>query len=51
MYFVEDIEYQDPLGPSDHISLLLVLSLDKPEQVYNPRKLYYKGDYEAMNTY
>ncbi len=50
-YCISDIHYHDPLGASDHISLLLELNIYKVDQPTLPRKLYYKGDYVAMNNY
>jgi len=51
IYFVNEIVFQDPLGTSDHISLLVHLNLGRSKPECLKRKLFYKGDYNAMNMY
>ena len=51
IYVIEDIDYQEPLGLSDHISMLIGLKLNKVVQNTQPRKLFYKGDYISINQY
>ena len=51
IYTVEGIDYQEPLGLSDHISLLIGLKVTKFDQNTVPRKLFYKGDYISMIHY
>ena len=51
-YFIENVDYQNPIGASDHISIVLQLNLNKPQEIKEvPRKLYYKGDYLSMSRY
>ena len=50
-YFVDSIDYCDPLGKSDHISLVISLNFELSHNAMVNRKLYYKGDYVAMRIY
>ena len=51
LYFVESIDYCDPLGMSDHVSLLIYLNFESTHNSKLPKRMYYNGNYILMNEF
>ena len=49
--YVEFIEYCDPLGMSDHVSLLIYLNFESKHNSTLPKRMYYNGNYILMNEF
>ena len=49
LYFVESVDYCDPLGMSDHVSLLIYLNFESTRISKLPKRMYYNGKYILMN--
>ena len=44
LYFVESVDYCDPLGMSDHVSLLIYLNFESTHISNLPKRMYYNGN-------
>ena len=52
LYFVDSVDYQHPLGCSDHISIVIYLNFEDNEHLNcTGKRLYYRGDYPSMNLF
>ena len=51
IYFVESVEYCDPLGMSDHVSLLIYLNFESTHNSKLLKRMYYNGNYILMNEF
>jgi len=51
VFFIQDVVYHEPLGASDHVSLLIGINIKREDELHIPRRLYYKGNYTAINQY
>ena len=51
LYFVESVDYCDPLGMSDHVSLLIYLNFESTHISKLPKRMYYNGNYILMNEF
>ena len=51
LYFVESIDYCDPLGMSNHVSLLIYLNSESTHISKLPKRMYYNGNYILMNGF
>ena len=51
VYFVESVDYCDPLGMSGHVSLLIYLNLESAHNSKLPKRMYYNGNYILMNEF
>ena len=53
MKFVKDIEYQDPIGNSDHVVLTFkcMLEIDKNLEILKTKYNFNKGDYNKLREY
>ncbi len=51
LYFVDSIDYCEPLGCSDHIILMIYVNFLDNDNDTMPKKMYYNGDYPAMNNF
>ena len=51
LFFVDSIDYCEPLGRSDHLSLVIYLNFELTQRAEVNRKMYYNGDYVAMNAF
>ena len=49
LYFVESVDYCDPLVMSDHVSLLIYLNFESTHISKLPKRMYYNGNYILMN--
>ena len=49
LYFFESIDYCDPLGMSDHVSLLIYLNFESTHISKLPKRMYYNDNYILMN--
>jgi len=48
---IDNIQYEEPLGKSDHCCLTWVITVSKAESNQGSNRLnYWKGDYEAIRT-
>ena len=48
---IEEIKYRDPLGKSDHVTLMLDLLIETTKPACNqPKFNYCKGDYESITA-
>ena len=47
-YIVSDILIDDPVGKSDHGTIIVNLDVDVHDDVHIERRLYYEGDYKGM---
>ena len=50
-YIVNDILIEDPVGKSDHATIIVNLDVEVYEDGHIERRLYYKGDYKGMRDY
>ena len=48
---VESIDYCDPLGMSDHVSLLIYLNFESTHNSKLHKRMYYNGNYILMNEF
>ena len=51
LYFVESVDYCDPLGMSDHVFLLIYLNFESAHNSKSPKRIYYNGNYILMNEF
>ena len=51
IYFVDSIDYREPLGCSDHISMLVYLNFEQNGSPGPSKRMYYNGDYVSIKKY
>ena len=51
IYFVEEVNIDDPIGKSDHTVLSIDINIDMRYSLPMERRLYYRGDYVDMRDY
>ena len=51
IYFIDSIDYCEPLGCSDHISMLIYLNFEQNGSSFNSKRMYYNGDYVSIKKY
>ena len=50
-FFVESVDYCDPLGMSDHVSLLIYLNFESTPISKLPKRMFYNGNYILINEF
>ena len=51
LYFVESVDYCDPLGMSDHVSLIIYSNFESTHICKLPKRMYYHGNYILMKEF
>lgn len=50
-YFVDDVTITDPIGKSDHCVICISVNMSVLDECKLERRMYYRGDYDAMREY